>query len=49
MSYCEAKLKELKEKPKSEWTEDDFEDYYYCKSVVVSAHFEEAELNGEED
>lgn len=32
--WCSRKLEELKEKPKSEWTIDDYEAWNYCLNTM---------------
>lgn len=42
MSWCELKLKQLKEKGEENWDEDDLETYYYCKgNLEIDAAEEE--------
>lgn len=49
MNWCEKTIKELKAKPKSEWTEQDYEAYEYAVSTLDSIEAERRYLNGERE
>lgn len=38
-SWCDDKLDELISKPKSEWTQDDYEAYFYCKNALAERDY----------
>lgn len=47
MSWCERTMKKLIEKGRDNWTEDDYETYYYCEGTLDSIAAEIDYLNGE--
>lgn len=47
-NWCEAVLEKLSHKPKSEWSEEEYEAYNYAKGTLESERAERAYLNGEE-
>lgn len=38
-NWCNDKLDELVNKPKSEWTQDDYEAYFYCKNATAERDY----------
>lgn len=38
-NWCDDKLDELISKPKSEWTQDDYEAYFYCKNALAERDY----------
>lgn len=48
-NWCDDKLDELISKPKSEWTQDDYEAYFYCKNALAERDYYDSydeSLNG---
>lgn len=47
MSWCKTKLQQLSSKKEEDFTEDDWETYYYCLSIINSEELEVSYLNNE--